>query len=218
MARSTALSPYQRVLGDALEVLHPRLSAYFSAIPVGSTGRGSGVFDYVGTPRRWLWPVLAVLARQGVLFPVDARAVPFTVTNTPVTGTDGEPAIAATRTFGFAGGSRTMVDRIGLDSGAGRATLVDLLGTEGRFETRLSSIVVDGELHLSSTGTRVRVGRRLVALPRALSPVVSLVERFDDARDLQHVTVILAMPLVGKLYEYSGYFSYEVSATEGTAT
>ncbi len=54
------------MLGDELEALHPHLSDYFSLIPVGKIGRGRGVFATVGTPRRWLYPVLAVLGRLGV--------------------------------------------------------------------------------------------------------------------------------------------------------
>jgi len=208
-------SPYQRVLGDALEVLHPRLATYFSAIPTGSAGRGAGVFDVVGTPRRWLWPVLWVLAKQGVLFPVDERSVAFTVTNTPVPG---HPAIDAVRTFAFRSGPRAMVDRIGVTGSGKDVTLIDDLGTAARYRAHLAALVVNGELHLSSTATSVRLGRSHLRLPALIAPVVSLVERFDDERDRQHVRVILRLPLVGKLYEYSGYFRYEVTATKGTAT
>ena len=63
-------SPWEAALGDRLDELDPALRAYFSAIPDGSVGRGSGVFDQVGTPRRWLWPVLAILGRTGIVFPV----------------------------------------------------------------------------------------------------------------------------------------------------
>jgi len=211
----TEPSPYQRVLGDALAVLHPRLAAYFSTIPPGSIGRGSGVFDVVGTPRRWLWPVLWVLGKQGVLFPVDERAVPFSVTNTPVPGAS---AIDAVRTFAFSGGHRAMVDRIGVAGEGAGATLIDDLGTAARYRAHLAAIVVNGELHLSSTSTSVRLGRSRLVLPAFLSPVVSLVERFDDERNQQHVTVILALPLVGKLYEYSGYFTYEIRQSEHSAS
>ncbi|MBE7163154.1 MAG: DUF4166 domain-containing protein, partial [Williamsia herbipolensis] len=64
--------------------LHPRLRAYFAAIPPGHVGRGDGVFAVVGTPRRWLWPFLALFARDDVMFPVWERDVPFTVENRPV--------------------------------------------------------------------------------------------------------------------------------------
>jgi len=220
---SSGHSPYEVVLGDALAVLHPRLSAYFSVIPAGSSGHGEGVFDIVGTPRRWLWPILWVLGRQGVLFPVYERAVAFTVTNTPLSrsgsaGEPGSPAIDAVRTFAFGGGARAMVDRIGVAGSGANVSLVDDLGVAARYRARLAAIVVNGELHLSSTTTSVRLGRRRLALPAFVAPVVSLVERFDDERDQQHVTVILSSPLVGKLYEYSGYFTYELAATHGSAT
>jgi hypothetical protein len=38
-------SPYQLVIGAGLDGLHPRLGAYFGAIPRGSAGEGSGTFD-----------------------------------------------------------------------------------------------------------------------------------------------------------------------------
>lgn len=218
MATTAQESPYHRVLGDALEVLHPRLATYFSAIPAGSAGRGEGVFDVVGTPRRWLWPVLWVLGKQGVLFPVDEQSVAFTVSNTPVPG---HAAIDAVRTFAFHTGARAMVDRIGVAGSGPGVTLVDDLGTTARYRAHLAALVVNGELHLSSTATSVRLGRSHLRLPTFLAPVVSLVERFDDERNRQHVTVVLRLPLVGKLYEYSGYFTYEVSAiapTRGTTT
>ncbi|HEY2555465.1 MAG TPA: DUF4166 domain-containing protein, partial [Diaminobutyricibacter sp.] len=100
-------SPYQAVLGDDLAGLHPRLQAYFSAIPADHHGFGRGVFDTVGTPRRWLWPALAVLGRAGVVFPVWQRDVPFTVVNHPVAD-GGGPAITADRFFELAGGGRHM--------------------------------------------------------------------------------------------------------------
>ena len=40
-----------------------------------------GTFDRVGTPRRWLWPVLRVLQRRRILFPVWEHDVPFTIEN-----------------------------------------------------------------------------------------------------------------------------------------
>jgi hypothetical protein len=61
-------SPWEAALGDVLGGLHPRLRGYFAAIPAGHLGVGEGVFATVGTPRRWLWPLLWFFARDGVLF------------------------------------------------------------------------------------------------------------------------------------------------------
>jgi hypothetical protein len=41
-----------------------------------------------------------------------------------------------------------------------------------------------------------------------------LVERFDDASESQHVHVTLEAPLIGRLYEYSGSFTYELQREE----
>jgi hypothetical protein len=34
--------------------------------------------------------------------------------------------------------------------------------------------------------------------------------RWDDSSDSQHVSVVISAPVLGRVYEYSGYFNYEV--------
>ena len=137
-------SPYElSTPPDVLARLHPRLSTYFGAIPPGHVGRGEGVFDVVGTPRRWLWPVLAWFARDAVMFPVWERDVPFTVENRPArvgrgqAVQEGRVAVRAHRTFRFRSGTRTMVDAIT----AGPDGLVDHLGRRGRVSALLRAEV-----------------------------------------------------------------------------
>jgi hypothetical protein len=204
------LSPYEAVFGELLEGLHPRLMAYFTAIPLGSVGVGTGTFDVVGTPRRWLWPVLWVLGRQGVMFPAWQRDVPFTVLNHPVVDARGFVAVVATRTFHFAKGDRRMRDAITAEP----AGLVDHLGIARRYGSELSGVIEDGALRLSSTGLALRMGDRCIRIPRMIAPIVTLLERFDDETDSQHVSVTIDLPLLGRLYEYSGSFLYEVRPGE----
>ncbi len=192
-------SPWQRVLGASMAQLDPGLRAYFGAIPEGYIGRGQGVFQVVGTRRRWLWPAYALLARDGVVFPVWEHAVPFTVTNRP--GPRG--TVRATRVFRFADGDRTMVDEIGVT----KAGLTDRLGTRGLVSARFDAEVVGGRLVLTSTGADLRFGPVRVPLG-VLAPRVTLVERTDGSR--QHVSLRMALPLLGTIYEYSGSFSYAV--------
>lgn len=207
-------SPYEVVLGSDSRGLHPRLSAYFAEIPVGSVGRGQGVFDTVGTPRRWLWPVLALLERPGIAFAVWQHDVPFEVENRPAR--DGDSTVRATRTFHLEGGTRTMVDAITAENrGSGGAwRLVDHLGSSRRLEAELSARVHERSLELVSTALLVRVGRRRIRILPALAPRVTLTERFDDDVDRQHVSIVLTMPLVGTIYEYSGHFAYRIEPEE----
>lgn len=209
-------SPWESVAGDLLDGLHPRLRPYFAAIPAGSVGVGHGVFDRVGTPRRWLWPVLAVLGRQGVLFPVWQHDVPFGVVNTPGVDPAGGVAVGAVRTFAFSDdpdSHRSMVDAIT----AGPGGLVDHLGTRRRWSADLAVAVVDGGLVLTSGALALRVGRRHLPLPRAVSPRVTLHEAFDPAAGRQRVSLTLDAPVVGRIYEYSGHFDYRIEPRAAAA-
>lgn len=199
-------SPYRAVLGAAFDELHPRLRAYFDAIPAGAVGRGSGVFETVGTPRRWLWPVLAVFARSHVMFPVWEREVPFTVENRAVTAPDGSPAIAATRRFVLRSGAATMVDEIGVRRGA----VIDRLGDPVRAEAGFAATVRDGGLRLRSTAVWLVVGGRRVRIPGPLAPVVVLTERWDDQHERQRVSITVHLPLIGRIYQYRGRFRYAI--------
>ncbi|KQO99867.1 DUF4166 domain-containing protein [Leifsonia sp. Leaf264] len=199
------LSPYERALGDAVESLHPRLRAYFAAVPVGRVGRGAGVFDVVGTPRRWTWPVLALLGRSGVVFPVWERDVAFTVENrATATG-----AITARRTFELAECARTMVDRVAFTP----IGIVDELGggrLGGPVRAAFDVDVSDGALVLQSTRVGVRLAGLRIELPRCIAPSVRLVESFDDASERQRVAVTIDLPVIGRVYEYSGSFRYGI--------
>lgn len=195
----TGGSPWRLALGDAIDELDPSLAAYFGAIPEGSVGRGSGVFETVGTPRRWLYPLLAALARAAIAFPVWALDVPFEVRNEPRPA-----AVRASLVLHFPRGDRVMRHEIRMTSRG----LVDALGERGRLEARLRAAPVDGRLELTSTATALRIGRTRIPIPFA--PRVRLVEERDG--DRQRVTLTLTAPLVGRIYEYGGAFTYRVEA------
>ena len=91
-----------------------------------------------------------------------------------------------------------MVDLISDSDG-----LVDELGTRREYRATLAGSVVDGALRMHSTGMRTRSG---FPLPGR----VDLTERWDDSSGSQHVSVVISAPILGRIYEYSGYFNYEV--------
>ncbi len=190
-------SPWAHALGDRVAELHPRVRAYVMPLPGGSVGVGVGQFTWVGTPRRWLWPALSVLGRDGVLFPVWQQDVGFRVENRNDRGT-----LRATRLFAFRGGSRTMVDAVSVEGGR----LVDRLGRRGSVRVSLVASVEGGALTLQSTAARV-FG---IPIPTALAPRMRLTERWDDATERQHVSLTLDAPVLGRLYEYAGSFTYEI--------
>lgn len=209
---SDDLSPYELVLGDQFPHLHPRLQTYFRGIPAGHAGVGAGTFDTVGTPRRWLWPVLLILERQGVLFPVWERSVSFTVVNRPRSTPQGNAAVTATRTFQTLGRARRMRDEITADAGH----LVDYLGTRRRYRAGFVASVERGALTMASTGMCIRVGSAWLPVPRWICPKVTLTERFDEQLAQQHVSVTTTVPAIGRVYEYAGSFDYEMRQDGGS--
>lgn len=195
-------SPYARALGEHIDDLHPRLRAYFTAVPDDAVGIGEGVFHVVGTPRRWLWPLLRILERRGVVAAVWERDVPFRVENRTIAS-----RAIGERTFRFAGGPWVMHDAVALTR---HGRVVDELGEPGLVAACFDVEVHDGALRLTSRAVGVRLGRLRLRLPRLIAPVVRLTERFDDDIDRQQVALTIDAPLIGRVYEYRGDFEYGV--------
>ncbi|NYE96465.1 hypothetical protein FHU41_002715 [Psychromicrobium silvestre] len=200
-------SVWELVAPQLLTELEPGLAPYFGEIPPGRIGRGQGVFACVGTPRRWLWPVLVVLARNGVVFPAWEREVSFEVENRPVIDTRGRVAISARRIFHFRSGTRVMVDAITAERDG---TLSDYLGHNGRLIVALNPTSEQGGLVLSSKTLWLRLFGRKLRIPTAIAPKVCISERFDSESGQQQVSMRLEQPQLGLLYEYSGRFSYRI--------
>ena len=198
-----ARSPWEIELGERFASLDPALHRYFSVIHNGYDGIGKGVFERVGTPRRWLWPLLWFLGLLRIAYPVWERDVPFEVRNSPPARDPVDGILDGLRIFTFATGRRVMFDQI-------RATergLVDRFA-RGALEVLLTADVVEGHLELRSRGCVLRLGALRIPLP--VAPRLHLIESHDGIR--QHVELTLDLPLIGRLYEYAGSFDYEVVA------
>ncbi|WOF23351.1 DUF4166 domain-containing protein [Microbacterium betulae] len=198
----TSGSPYADALGERVEELHPVLRRYFSAIPLGHVGVGEGVFDVVGTPRRWLRPFLRVLQRQGVVWAGWEKDVPFRIVNRAV---DGEAR--ARRELHLPSGSWTMTDAVSVAAGGG---VVDRLGVPQTVAAAFDVTTRRGALVLTSRAVGLRWGRLRMRVPRVVAPTVRLTERYDDGAARQHVEVTIDAPLLGRVYEYAGGFSYRL--------
>jgi hypothetical protein len=194
---------YRAVLGAHFDELHPRLRTYFSPIPVGSVGRGHGLFERVGTRPAWLRPIIGLLFDRAHVLTHDWGAnVPFTVTNTPTaTG-----VVTAERRVALPSGEWTMVDEIS----AAASGVRDLIGSPPRLEVLLDARVAAGALTMRSRRATLILGRMRMPVPHALAPTVTLTERWDESADRQRVSVTVTAPLFGTIYEYAGTFSYAI--------
>ncbi|AZS47949.1 MULTISPECIES: DUF4166 domain-containing protein [Microbacterium] len=203
-------SPYARALGERIDDLHPRLRAYFEAIPDGAVGIGEGVFQRVGTPRRWLWPFLRLLERRGVVAAVWESDVPFRVENRTIAS-----RAIGERTFHFDRGPWTMRDAAALTR---HGRVVDELGEPGLVAACFDVEVHQGALHLVSRAVGLRLGRLRMRIPAPIAPLIRLTERFDDALDRQRMALTVDAPFLGRVYEYRGDFTYRIHHSEKEQT
>jgi hypothetical protein len=199
---SPSASPYARALGTRRADLHPTLREYFDTLPPGHVGVGEGVFDQVGTPRRWLQPLLWPLQRRGILFAGWEQDAPFRITNRLVAGRLlGERVLLSTQ------GRWIMRDAVVLNR-HGRP--VDEIGDRALIAAEFDLDVVDGALRLRSRAVGIRLGVLRLRLPRFLAPDVRLAESFDEEAGAQRVRVTIDLPVIGRIYEYGGIFRYRI--------
>jgi hypothetical protein len=193
-------TPWASALGWRIDELPPALADYFGGVPYGSHGLGEGVFTRVGSPRRWLWPLLALLGRWNIAWPLWEKQVPFTIVNVPTP--HGQISV---RRFHFASGDRTMTDRVVWT----RRGLRQRTGAGERLVSELFVELDEDGLLITSGRVGVDIAGLRFTLPPSWSPRITVRERaLDDGR--QHVSLTIDLPIVGRLYEYAGAFSYHV--------
>lgn len=197
-------SPYERALGDRISELHPKTAWYFRTIPDGQVGIGTGVFTRAGSPHRWLWPVFRIAESLGVAFAGWERDVPFRIENRTVGGT-----AVAVRYFDLPGRTWVMPDTVALGE---NRILRNEIGPHRTVVTTFDLDVQDGTVVLTIRRVGMRFGRLRIAAPRFLRPRIGLVERWDDGRQQHHVNMTIDAPLLGRVYEYTGYFDYVIES------
>lgn len=182
--------------------LHPALQEYFATIHDGRVGVGEGVFDRVGTPRRWLQPFLRPLQRRGVLVAGWHRDVPFRIENRTVAG-----RAIAERTLELPGGRWIMRDAVALKA---HGRVVDELGEPTLLAASFDVDVREAALHMTSRAIGIRHRGLRLRVPKLLAPVIRLTEGFDEESGRQRIELTVDLPLLGRIYEYGGMFSYRV--------
>lgn len=195
-------SPYLEALGERRSDLHPGLGEYFSAVPGGSVGIGEGVFERVGTPRRWLWPLYRMLQARAALIAGWEQDVPFTVHNRTLAG-----RAVGERTLQLHSGAWTMKDVV---SPAPGGRVVDRIGEPSALSAVFDVRVDDGALALCSRAVGIRLGRLRARIPGVIAPVIRLRESHDESTGRQRVELTADLPVIGRVYEYRGTFTYRI--------
>jgi hypothetical protein len=89
-----------------------------------------------------------------------------------------------------------------------------VLGRRRSFRARFQPSVRDAGLQLHSTDVELRVGRHHLRIPAGVAPRIRLTERPVGAGATspprQHIAITVDVPVLGRIYEYSGTFTYEI--------
>nr|WP_314844005.1 DUF4166 domain-containing protein [uncultured Microbacterium sp.] len=195
-------SPYERALGERISELHPKTAWYFRTIPDGQVGVGTGEFTTAGSRHWWLWPMFRVAEALGVAFAGWQRDLPFRIENRTIAG-----RAIAVRYFDLPGRTWVMPDTV--EYGPDRI-LRNEIGPHRTVVTTFDIGVSDGAVTLSIRRVGLRLGRLRIAAPAFLRPQIRLVERWDEEREKHHVAMTIDAPVLGRVYEYIGYFSYVI--------
>ena len=206
-------SPYQAVLGDGLRRPAPAAAGVLRRDPGRrTTASGRGVFDTVGTPRRWLWPALALLGGRRGLPGLASATCRSRSMNRPGRGRGGRAVGARRPRLPPRGrGDGRWCDEISADARGHRRPLGR---PSPRVEPRFDAAVVDG-----ATAAHVDVASSCGSA-RMRIPVPALVApRVDAHRALRRrpgraarVASRCTSPLIGTVYEYAGSFRYSVQS------
>lgn len=203
-AENPHASPYERALGERIAELHPKTGWYFRTIPAGHVGVGRGTFTTAGSRHRWLWPVFRIAEALGVAFAGWETDVPFRIENRTVDG-----RALAVRHFDLPGRTWVMPDVVELTPAG---ILRNEIGPHRTVVTTFDIDVRDGAVVLTIRRVGMRFGRLRIAAPSFLRPRIGLVERWDDGRQQHHVNMTIDAPLLGRVYEYTGYFDYVIES------
>ncbi|MEN0023437.1 MAG: DUF4166 domain-containing protein [Microbacterium sp.] len=203
-AQDASTSPYERALGARISELHPKTAWYFRTIPPGHVGIGTGVFTTAGSRFRWLRPMFRIAEALGVAFAGWERDVPFRIENRTVDG-----RALATRWFELPGRTWVMPDAVELTAGG---ILRNEIGPHRTVVTTFDIDVRDEAVVLTIRRVGLRLGPLRFSVPGFLSPRIGLVERWDEERERHHVSMTIDAPVLGRVYEYIGFFEYAIES------
>jgi hypothetical protein len=201
-------SIYQRALGTEFNRLHPQIQRRFGfSSEDGIAARGSGVMERVWHGQPYTLPFLYLGAWRRIMFPEQARNVPFTIENYAYRDPFGRETVTWLRTFST---RRTRRFDAYMVYSEQRRRIVDYLGTHQHLAVDLAlSVDARGGLRLRSGAQRFYEARVGFTFPMRFSGVADVSEWYDDAAGEFRISVVVSNPLWGRLFGYDGRFQVE---------
>lgn len=199
------MSIYKEVMGKDFVRLHPKLKQRYEQLEF-TPFQAYGVMKNIRGGPKYLYPIFHLGVMWKLLFPERGEDIPFTITNTPLIGVNGERQIHWERVFYFKNKKRYFNALMSLD--AKRNIIKDYLG-EPRliYSDLVMTAMADGSLQIDSKDQRLVLGMIEIPLPRLFQGLASVNERYVEEKNVFHIKVVVTNPIIGTVFAYEGEFS-----------
>jgi len=202
------ISIYQQALGTDFARLHPMIKRRFGLTSeAGLASVGRGTMSRVWHGKLFTLPFLLVGASRSIMFPEQAKDVPFTIENYAYKDGFGRETVTWVRTFSTR--CRRRFDAYMVYSKK-RACIVDYLGTHQHLAVDLQmSVAENGGMLIRSGAQRFYEGPLAFSFPMLFSGAAEVCEWFDEERGKFCIRVTVSNKVFGPLFGYEGEFEAE---------
>jgi hypothetical protein len=203
------MSIYRRAMGADFDRLHPQIQRRFGICSrSGEACIGRGVMASIWRGRPYTLPFLYVGAWRRIMFPEQARDVPFTISNYAYVDRFGRETVTWVREFELPHPRprRRRFDATMIYSEQ-RSRIVDYLGSHQHLAVDIDlSVGPGGAMHLRSGAQRFYEGPLGFSFPMPFSGVAQVREWYDEAHGRFGIDVAVTNPVWGPLFGYRGWF------------
>ncbi|KIL53512.1 hypothetical protein KP77_04880 [Jeotgalibacillus alimentarius] len=199
---------YTTLLGEKFQQLHPKLQHRY-ALPLDQEFFATGVMSQIKNGGRLLSPFYCLTSKANFLFPESGQEIPFSIANRCAMNQDGEVEVAWERTFHFQNAERKFNARMTVD--LEKKLVKDFLGDIPFFYSDLHfDVTKEGFLIITSGVQKVMLGKAGFTLPKILRGRVTVLEGYDDQKDVYTIHVSIYNAVLGRVMMYAGEFKESV--------
>lgn len=204
------MSIYKEVMGKDFVRLHPKLQKRYEQLEF-TPFQAKGVMKNIQGGPKYLYPFFQLGVRWKLLFPERGEDIPFTITNTPLIGQNGEKQIHWERVFYFKTKKRYFNALMSLD--AKRKIIKDYLGEPSLIYSDLvMTAMADGSLQIDSKDQRLVLGKIEIPLPQLFQGLATVNECYLEEEKVFQIKVVVTNPIIGTVFAYEGEFKpYDTS-------
>lgn len=196
---------YPTLLGEQFQKLHPKLQHRY-ALPLDQPFYAKGIMHQIQTGSKWLTPFYQFASKLNFLFPESGERIPFTIATRSLINRENEAEVSWERTFFFPKVTRKFNAKMTID--LDKQLVKDYLGDVPLFYSDLMfDVTQEGFLMITSGTQKVVLGKKEIPIPNLLQGRVTVLEGYDEIKDVYTIHVSIYNSLIGRIMMYAGEFT-----------